>query len=427
MSLNHTLIAQSFPALSMQDDGRRRIYLDNPAGTQVPEQVIAAVAGCLRDANANVGGPFVSSVAATGIVSAAHDAMADLLGAVTPEEIVFGPNMTTLTFQISRSLGRQLRPGDEIIVSEMDHDANVAPWLLLARDLELEVRWMSFDRETFEFGPDALQDVLSDRTRLVCIGMASNLLGTVNDVKTIAAQARAAGAMTFVDAVQGVPHLSTDVQALGCDFLACSAYKFFGPHQGILWGRRDLLESLDPYKVRPAPEKIPGCFETGTQSHEGMAGTTAAVDYFAWVGETMASEHHERYAHFDGRRRFVHAAMDYLFDYETTLARHLIEGLQSFPRVRVLGVTDPDRMDRRVPTVAFTVEGARPDVIAAELAARNIFVWSGHNYAVEAVRHLGIYETGGAVRIGPVHYNSPAEIDVLLQALADILPMAGAA
>ena len=420
-------VRRRFPALAITDNQVPRVYLDNPAGTQVPQSVVDAMALCLVESNANVQGGFVTSERADAVVAGVHQAMADLLNASSPDEIIFGQNMTTLTLHLSRSIGRLLSPGDEIVLSKMDHDANVAPWLLLARDLELEVRWMSFDRETFEFGPDALQDVLSDRTRLVCIGMASNLLGTVNDVKTIAAQARAAGAMTFVDAVQGVPHLSTDVQALGCDFLACSAYKFFGPHQGILWGRRDLLESLDPYKVRPAPEKIPGCFETGTQSHEGMAGTTAAVDYFAWVGETMASEHHERYAHFDGRRRFVHAAMDYLFDYETTLARHLIEGLQSFPRVRVLGVTDPDRMDRRVPTVAFTVEGARPDVIAAELAARNIFVWSGHNYAVEAVRHLGIYETGGAVRIGPVHYNSPAEIDVLLQALADILPMAGAA
>ena len=207
--------------------------------------------------------------------------MADLLNAPSPDEIVFGQNMTTITLHISRSIGRLMRAGDEIILSRMDHDANVWPWVLLARDLDLEVKWLPFDAETFEFDLAVLDELLTERTRLVCVGGASNLTGTINDVKGICAKARAAGALTYIDGVQSVPHVATDVQDLDCDFLVCSPYKFFGPHQGVLWGRRDVLEQLEPYKVRPAPESIPGCFETGTQSHEGYAGTAAAVDYFA--------------------------------------------------------------------------------------------------------------------------------------------------
>jgi cysteine desulfurase family protein (TIGR01976 family) len=309
----------------------------------------------------------------------------------------------------------------------MDHDANVAPWLLLARDLGLEVKWLPFDTDAYEFDVNVLDELLSTRTKLVCVGAASNYLGTINDVRSIADKARSAGAMTYVDAVQYVPHVATDVQALGCDFLACSAYKFFGPHQGILWGRAELLESLEPYKVRPAPEHIPGCFETGTQSHEGMAGTTAAVDYFADIGQSMGVDYHERYAHLEGRRRYVHAAMDCLFDYEAGIATHLISGLKQLSGVRVHGITDPDAMTRRVPTVIFTVDGVRPSDIAEALGQRNIFVWHGHNYAVEAAKHIGVYDAGGAVRVGPVHYNTIDEIDTLLNALSDILPRAAVA
>jgi selenocysteine lyase/cysteine desulfurase len=247
------------------------------------------------------------------------------------------------------------------------------------------------------------------------------MTGTIHDIRAICARAREAGAWTYIDAVQSVPHVPTDVQEIGCDFLACSAYKFFGPHQGILWGRREILELLEPYKVRPAPDSIPGAFETGTQSHEGMAGTAAAVDYFAWVGETMAQDYiksNERYA---GRSRYVHAAMCCLFEYEETLARQLIDGLTHLPGVKVLGITAADAMKRRVPTVSFTAAGISSASIAEALAKQNIFVWSGHNYAVEAARALGIYDSGSGVRVGPVHYNSPQELDRLLTALEDIL------
>jgi cysteine desulfurase family protein (TIGR01976 family) len=269
-----------------------------------------------------------------------------------------------------------------------------------------------------------LDDLLNDRTRLVCVGGASNMTGTIHDIRTISAKARQAGAWTYIDAVQWVPHVPTDVQEIGCDFLACSAYKFFGPHQGILWGRREVLERLEPYKVRPAPDSIPGAFETGTQSHEGMAGTAAAVDYFAWIGKTMAQDYLKRNERYEGRSRYVHAAMSCLFDYEITLARHLIDGLRQLPGVKVNGITGADAMARRVPTVSFTAAGMSPADIAQALAKKNIFVWSGHNYAVEAARALNIYDSGGGVRVGPVHYNSVEELDRLLAALEEILPRA---
>ncbi len=427
MQLDIDKIRAAFPALAIRDNGVARVYFDNPAGTQVPQTVVDAMSRCLIESNANVHGTFRTSALADGIVSGVHEAMADMLNAASPDEIVFGQNMTTITFYLSRSIGKLFKPGDEIILSRMDHDANVAPWLLLARDRELTVRWLPFDAETYEFDLAEVDKLINAKTRLICIGAASNLIGTINNVKAICQKARNAGALSFIDAVQAVPHVATDVQAMGCDFLVCSAYKFFGPHQGILWGRRELLEKLEAYKVRPAPEAIPGCFETGTQSHEGMAGTTAAVDYFAWIGKTMASAYHDAYSHFDGRRKYVHAAMDCLFDYEAELAGHLIRQLQQFPRLHIHGITRPDAMRRRVPTISFTVDGVSPDRIAAELGERSIFVWSGHVYAVEAAKFLGIDASGGALRVGPVHYNTMAEIDRLVESLADILPRANAA
>jgi cysteine desulfurase family protein (TIGR01976 family) len=415
-------IRAQFPALSLTDGDVPRIYFDNPAGTQVSRSVADAMTNCLMESNANIGGGFATSNRVDAIVAEAHEAMADFLNAPSAEEIIFGQNMTTITLHISRSIGLHLNPGDEIILSRMDHDANVNPWLMLARDRGAVVRWLPFNAETFEFEPDALDNLLSDRTRLVCACAASNLTGTINDVKAICSKARDAGAWSYIDAVQSAPHVATDVQDIGCDFLVCSAYKFFGPHQGMLWGRRDVLEQLEPYKVRPAPEEIPGCFETGTQNHEGMAGTIAAVNYFSLIGEAADKTFLENYRHFDGRRQYVHAALDYLIHYEAGLAQHLIDGLQSLTGVRVQGITDPAASHRRVPTVAFTVDGVAPADIAGELAAKNIFVWSGHNYAVEAATVLGLMDKGGAVRVGPVHYNSVDEIDRFLLELDHILP-----
>lgn len=407
-------VRAQFPALSIADNGRRRIYFDNPAGTQVPSLVVERMRDCMIEANANLGGSFPTSQAADAIVDDAHAAMADFLNAPSADEIIFGQNMTTLTLSMSRSIGRALDPGDEIVLSRMDHDANVEPWVLMARDFDLEVRWMPFNADTGEFEADALDQVLSDRTRLVCVGGASNLLGTLNDIESMCRKARERGAWTYIDAVQSAPHVVTDVERIGCDFLACSAYKFFGPHQGILYGRREVLESLAPYKVRPAPDSIPGCFETGTQSHEGMAGTAAAVDYFAWVGSEMGDATGSRQAR-------VRAGIELLVDYELTLSRQLIDGLKSLDGVTIHGITDEAALERRVPTVVFTHARMAPQEIAASLGEENIFVWSGHNYAVEAAKSLGIYDTGGAVRVGPVHYNSIAEIDELIDTLGSIL------
>ncbi len=421
MTLDLATIRSQFPALAVTDDGRQRLYFDNPAGTQVPQSVADRMSDCLLHSNANLGGYFQTSHLADKVVSDARDAMVDFLNAPSADEIIFGQNMTTMTLHLSRSIGRYFNAGDEIILSQMCHDANVEPWVLLARDFDLKIRWLPFDVETFEFDLAKLDELLTSKTRLVCFGGASNLTGTINDVKTVCSKAREAGAWSFIDAVQSVPHVSTDVQALGCDFLACSAYKFFGPHQGILWGRREVLEALEPYKVRPASDKIPGSFETGTQSHEGMAGVAAAVDYFAWIGETMAGDFHAANRQYDGRCLYAHAAMDCLFAYEKDLAERLIDGLQSISGVTVQGVTDSDALHRRVPTVSFTHDTHAPANTARALGERNIFVWNGHNYAIEPAKALGILDSGGAVRVGPVHYNSIEEIDVLLNALEDIL------
>ena len=427
MRFDAKAIRAEFPALSVSDDGEPRIYFDNPAGTQVPKSVVDKMSECMLESSANLGGYFQTSQRADVVYDAAHAAMADLLNASSPDEIVFGQNMTTITLHVSRSIGQRMQAGDEIILSRMDHDGNVQPWVLLARDLGLEIKWLPFDLESFEFDLSVLDDLLTDRTKLVCVGGASNLLGTINDIKSICSKARDAGALSYIDAVQSVPHVSTDVQDLGCDFLVCSAYKFFGPHQGILWGRREVLESLEAYKLRPAPEEIPGCFETGTLSHEGLAGTTAAVDYLASIGELFGSNYYAQNERFDGRRLNVHAAMNCLFDYETELAGALIDGLQRLPGVRIQGITAKEALTRRVPTVSFTVDGVDPASIAESLAEKNIFVWNGYNYAVEPAKALGIYDAGGAVRVGPVHYNSRAEVDAILIALDEILPQANVA
>jgi len=414
MTINIDRIRGQFPSLSETDDGKPRLYFDNPAGTQVPQMVVDRMADCMLHSSANLGGDFPTSIRAGTVVDGARAAMVDFLNAPSPDEIVFGQNMTSITLHLSRSIGKLLQPGDEIILSRMDHDANVEPWKLMARDFNLKVRWLEFDTETFEFDLSELDALFNEKTRLVCVGGSSNLTGTINDAKTICGRARDAGAWSFVDAVQSAPHILSDVQDIGCDFFVCSAYKFFGPHQGILWGRREVLESLEPYKVRPAPAELPWCFETGTQSHEGMAGTAAAVDYFAWVGETMAGVS-------GNRREKLEAGLEWLFDYEKQLADRLIAGLKSIPGVRVLGISDPNASDRRVPTVSFVHDRHAPSDIASALAERNIFAWSGHNYALELAKVLNIHDSGGAVRIGAVHYNTPEEIDAVVAALQDIL------
>ena len=414
-------IRGKFPALNIKDSGVRRIYFDNPAGTQVSTEVIEAVQKCMIESNANIQGGFETSNRVDKILDEFHQSMADFLNATSSEEIIFGQNMTTLTLHISRSIGRLLSKGDEIILSRMDHDANISPWLLLAEDIGLSVKWLSFDTEKYEFDLNSLENLLSDKTKIICIGGASNLLGTINDIKSICKIAKKANALTYVDAVQLAPHVSIDVQDIDCDFLVCSAYKFFGPHQGILWGKRELLKSLSPYKVRPATSELPGCFETGTQSHEGMAGTTAAVNYFAWIGREYAETYQIENKYKNERTKFVHAALDYLFEYEKLLTIDLIEGLQNIKNVQVQGITEKNALDRRLPTVSFSVSGLSPSRIAEGLAKENIFVWSGHSYALEVVKSLNLLDEGGVLRTGPVHYNTINEVHDFLEILDKLI------
>lgn len=404
-----------FPALSLTDKGRRRIYLDNPAGTQVPRAVADAVSNCLLNTNANLGGFFETTVAAQDVVDGAHAAMADFLGAAGPEEIIIGANMTTLTFHLSRTLGRSMKPGDEIIVTRMDHEGNVSPWLQLAEDLGLVVRFLPFDERSWQVEEEALKALLSEKTRLLALNYASNLTGSINRVQALTAIAKAAGALVYVDAVQFAPHGSIDVQQLGCDFLACSAYKFFGPHMGIVWGRRAVIDTLKPYKCRCSSNGLPERFEVGTPQIELMAGLSAAVDYFADLGAAAGEG--------GSRRRRIARAFEVSIAYENALAQKLIDGLSDIDGLTIRGITDPKRLSERVPTVSFTVDGIAPETIVRQMNSENIFLWSGHNYAWEIVHQLGIPAEQGVVRIGIAHYNTSAEIDETLESVHRVIAM----
>lgn len=404
-----------FPALSVTDKGRRRIYLDNPAGTQVPHAVADAVSRCLLTTNANLGGYFETTIAAQQVVDEAHQAMADFLGAASPEEIIIGANMTTLTYHMSRTLGRTMQPGDEIILTRMDHEGNVSPWLQLAEDLGLVVRWLPFDEKSWQVEEATLAGLLTEKTRLVALNYASNLTGSINRVKALTAIARNAGALVYVDAVQFAPHGLIDVQELGCDFLICSAYKFFGPHMGILWGRRDVIDGLTPYKCRCSSNGLPERFELGTPQIELMAGLTAAVDYFADLGAAAGEG--------GSRRQKIAKAFAVSIAYENPLAQRLIDGLSDIEGLTIHGITDPKRLGDRVPTVSFTVDGIVPETIVRQMNAENIFLWSGHNYAWEIVHQLGIPAEQGVVRIGIAHYNTSAEIDETLESAHRVIAM----
>jgi cysteine desulfurase family protein (TIGR01976 family) len=406
-------VRRSFPALSLRDGDVARVYLDNPAGTQVPATVAEAIRRCLLETNANLGGYFTTSIAAGAVVAAGYRAAADLVGAASEREIVVGPSMTALTFALSRSLARGIDPGDEIVVTKMDHDGNIAPWLAIAQERGAVVRWVPFDRSTWRIEPVALTEVLSSKTRIVALNYASNLTGSINDVAALCELVRESGALSYVDAVQYAPHGFIDVAAIGCDFLACSAYKFFGPHLGIVWGREQLLEKMHSYKVRPQVDELPAKFETGTPQIESFAGLTATVDYLAWLGTQTGAG--------GDRRNRIRAAFEAGAAWELHLARRLIDGLQRYDDVSICGLTDPSDGHARVPTVSFTHARMASAEIARALARENVFVWSGHNFALEVVRSLGIPEDDGVVRIGAAHYNTLEEIDAALDALKGAL------
>jgi cysteine desulfurase family protein (TIGR01976 family) len=420
-TLDITAIRAQFPALSQTLGGRPVVFLDNPGGTQVPRAVIEAMTDYLTNRNANHGGAFATSQRSDAILEEAHAAVADLLNAASADEIIFGPNMTTLTFSISRALAREIGPGDEIVVTRLDHDANIAPWLLIAEDRGAMVRWADFNPEDCTLDMAGLRDLLNERTKIVAVGYASNATGTVSDVATIIRWAHDVGALVFVDAVHFAPHGLIDVQALGCDFLACSAYKFFGPHVGVLYGRRELLERLRAYKVRPAQDVPPGKFETGTQNHEGIAGTLAAIVYLAGLGEKYGAPYAVGFPGFAGRRLHLRTGRAAVQLCERTLSAALLAELGALPGVRIHGITDPARLDRRVPTVSFTWDGRHPRQIATALGEQGIFVWDGNYYALAVTQRLGVEERGGMVRVGAAHYNTVDEIARLGAALRALI------
>lgn len=409
MPLDLPRIRACFPALTSPD-----VYLDNPGGTQVPHHVIDRMVDYLVTKNANHEGAFATSRASDALVHDARQAAADFFNAARPEEIVFGANMTTLTFHLGRSLARTFQPGDEIVVTRLDHDANISPWLLAAEDRGCRVRWLDFDIEDGTLRLDQLDGLLTPRTRLVAVGYASNALGTINPVPTLVERAHAAGALIYVDAVHYAPHGPIDVQALGCDFLVASAYKFFGPHVGVLYGRHDLLEGLPAYRVRPAPSEPPGKFETGTGNFEGLAGTLGALEYLAWIGETFGAEHGERYREsYSGRRLLLKQAMGAIRAYEIEMAGRLLDTLQSIPGVTLYGLTDRRRLEARAPTVSFTLRGHAPRAVAEALGRDGVYVWDGNYYALAVTERLGLEASGGMVRVGTAHYNTPDEVERL--------------
>ena len=406
-----------FPSLSVTDDGATRTYLDNPAGTQVPGSVVGAISHYLLHNASNAGGRFRTSVETDAVWLKAHDDMAVFLGAKSAAEIVIGQSMTCLTFHMSRSICHDFQPGDQIVISRMEHEGNVGPWLEIAKDKGLEIRWVDFNRESWQVEPEYLFAQLTDRTRLVALNYASNMTGSINDVARLTRLAQEAGALVYVDAVQLAPHHLVDVEALGCDFLACSSYKFFGPHMGIVWGREALLQSLYPYKGRCVSDESPDRFEMGTPQYELLAGLSATVGYFEALGEICGGRGH--------RRALIAQAFAASRAYEEPLTNRLIAGLQDIPGLSIYGIVNPNRIGERVPTVSFRHKNLSPDTIATALGRAGIHVWHGHNYAYEPARALGLPLDEGVLRVGLAHYNTKAEVDRTLEKISQTVTEAG--
>lgn len=415
MTLDFSAIKSQFPSLDRPD-----IFFDNPGGTQIAKQSLDRINRYLIECNANHGGAFATSIASDAVLEEAHQAMADFYNASSPEEIVFGNNMTTLTLHISRSILQEWKEGEEIVVTRLDHDANVTPWVLAAQDRGVKVNWVDFDVEDGTLKLDDLQKALERKPRLLAIGYASNSLGTINPVEKIVKMAHDAGTIVYIDAVQYAPHGPIDVQRLDCDFLITSAYKFFGTHSGILYGKHDLLEKLFAYKVRPATNKLPGKFETGTQNHEGIAGVLGAIEYFEWIGTEFGSEYAEGLSNYEGRRLELKKAMLAIHGYELELSHALLSALGAVPGLHLYGITDPDRLEDRVATFSFRLKDLHPRKVAEHLADQGIYVWDGNYYALNVSERLGVEESGGMVRVGAAHYNTLEEVDRLKESLVSI-------
>jgi cysteine desulfurase family protein (TIGR01976 family) len=401
---------RQFPALARRVGERPAAFFDGPGGTQVPQRVIEAVSHYLAHTNANCGGLFPTARESDRLLHEASRGLADFLGADDPETIVFGQNMTSLAFSLARSLARTWKSSDEIVVTRLDHDANVSPWVLAARDAGATVRYAGIRAEDCTLDLEELRHLINERTKLVAVGCASNATGTINPVRDIADWAHQVGAVVFLDAVHLAPHGLIDVQAMGCDFLACSAYKFFGPHIGVLWGRKRLLEQLDAYKVRPAPLAPPHKWMTGTQSHEAIAGALAAVEYLADLGRTIAGS--------DAlpRRAALREAYREIGLYERGLCAKLLAGLDALPEIQVHGINAPERMEERVATVSFTHDRFPAEQMADQLGRQGFFTWHGNYYALNLTETLGL-EPGGMLRVGVDQYNTLRDVERFLEAL----------
>jgi len=415
MTLDLPAIRSQFPSLN-----RPAIFFDNPGGTQIAKQSLDRVNRYLIECNANHEGAFATSIASDAVLAEAHQAMADFYNAESAQEIVFGNNMTTLTLHMSRSISREWKEGDEIVVTRLDHDANVTPWVIAAQDRGVKVNWVNFDVEDGTLNLDELVKALERKPRLLAVGYASNSLGTINPVEKIIKMAHNAGTLVYIDAVQYAPHGPIDVQKLDCDFLISSAYKFFGTHAGILYGKHDLLENLFAYKVRPATDELPGKFETGTQNHEGIAGVLGAIEYFQWIGKEFGAEYADGLGNYQGRRLELKKAMAAIHAYELELGRALLTALGTIQGLRLYGLTDENRLPDRVATFSFRLKDMHPRVVAEKLAQAGIYVWDGNYYALNVSERLGVEESGGMVRVGAAHYNTLDEVDRLKQALNKI-------
>jgi cysteine desulfurase family protein (TIGR01976 family) len=404
-------IRSQFPALSQTVKGHPAAFLDGPGGTQVPQRVIDAISGYLCHSNANTCGAYETSRRTDAIIAEARGAMADFLGC-DADEVVFGPNMTTLTFALSRSIGRELGSGDEIVVTHLDHDADVSTWRSL-EERGVSLRFVDIHQEDCTLNMQDLARKINSKTKLVAVGYASNAVGTINNVKEVVRLAHAVGAMAFIDAVHYGPHGLIDVRSLDCDFLACSTYKFFGPHMGVLYGKREHLKRLQPYKLRALTNDVPNRWEMGTLNHECIAGITACVDYLADVGK-----------HLDGsataRRAAIKAAFEKIQLYERALAARMIKGLLTIPNLKFYGITDQQRLAHRTPTFAVRIQDHTPLELASKLGDRGFFTWDGNYYALNLTERLDVEKNGGFLRIGLVHYNTVEEVDGVVAALRDI-------
>ncbi|HKV78920.1 MAG TPA: cysteine desulfurase-like protein [Candidatus Sulfotelmatobacter sp.] len=435
-ALDLTHIRSQFPSLSQTVNGHPAAFLDGPGGTQVPQRVIDAISAYLSHDNANTGGAYSTSRHTDAMIARARAAMADFLHCGA-DEVVFGPNMTSLTFAISRAIGRELKLGDEILVTRLDHDANVSPWLAMAEDRGVTVRWTDIHNEDCTLDISDLASKINSNTRLVAVGYASNAVGTINPVRMITKLAHAAGALCYIDAVHYGPHGLIDVAALDCDFLACSTYKFFGPHMGVLYGKREHLKRFRAYKVRPNTNAIPNCWEWGTLNHECIAGIEACVDYIADLGRRAVESGDSRLrlsseaerlpdappvqSPNTSRRAAIEAAYAAIHEHERGLLDRMMSGLKTIPGLKIYGITDADRFNDRCTTFAVRIEDQTPLELATKLGERGFFTWDGNYYALNLTEHLDVEKSGGFLRIGLVHYNTAEEVDRLLAALREIV------